>query len=62
MKTQKPNPTQFERFIETARSLGCDEDKEHFEAQLGKIAAHKPEKEPIPTKQKRPDKKPSRLS
>jgi hypothetical protein len=37
------NPTdQRGRFIETARALGCDEDKERFEAALGKIARHKP--------------------
>lgn len=50
---------QIERFRETARRLGCDEDKEKFEAQLGKIAEHKPAKEPAPEK-KRPGKKPSR--
>jgi hypothetical protein len=33
---------QIERFMETARALGCDEDKERFEGALGKIAAHKP--------------------
>jgi hypothetical protein len=35
--------TQSDRFIEAARALGCDEDKERFEATLGKIAvsAHK---------------------
>ncbi|HUB64261.1 MAG TPA: hypothetical protein VL996_07390 [Methylocella sp.] len=33
---------QAQRFIETARALGCDEDKERFEAALGKIAQHKP--------------------
>ena len=33
---------QFERFIETARSLGCDEDKEKFEATLGGIAKYRP--------------------
>jgi hypothetical protein len=30
------------RFVETARALGCDEDKERFEKALGKIARHKP--------------------
>ena len=33
---------QHKRFVETARALGCDEDKERFEAALAKIAAHKP--------------------
>ena len=33
---------QIARFKETARALGCDEDKERFETALGKVAAHKP--------------------
>jgi hypothetical protein len=37
---------QFKRFVETARKLGCDEDKEQFERSLGKIAAYKPPKKP----------------
>jgi hypothetical protein len=36
----------FNRFVETARALGCDEDKEQFEKSLGKIAAYKPSKGP----------------
>jgi len=47
---------QFSRFVETARALGCDEDKERFEAQLGKIAEHKPTKEktlPKPVRRER---------
>lgn len=39
-------PTQFDRFVETARALGCDEDKDRFETQLGEIAGYKPAKEP----------------
>lgn len=50
---------QLKRFKSAARALGCDEDKEKFEAQLGQIAEHKPAKEPAPEK-KRPGKKPSR--
>jgi hypothetical protein len=34
--------SQHDRFPETARKLGCDEDKERFEAKLGKIAKAKP--------------------
>ena len=30
---------QHKRFIETARELECDEDKERFEDKLGKIAS-----------------------
>lgn len=39
------NPTQHDRFVETARALGCDEDKERFEAKLDEIVRHKPEKD-----------------
>jgi hypothetical protein len=39
-KPQQPKPAkQVDRFIETARELECDEDKERFEAKLGKIAS-----------------------
>ncbi len=37
-KDQTGQLRQFDRFVETARAHGCDEDKEKFEAQLGKIA------------------------
>jgi hypothetical protein len=37
---------QFNRFVATARVLGCDEDKGRFEKSLGKIAAYRPPKEP----------------
>jgi hypothetical protein len=33
-----PDEDQFSRFVETARALGCDEDKKRFEANLAKIA------------------------
>jgi hypothetical protein len=33
------------RFVETARALGCDEDKERFEAKLGEIAKQRPKKD-----------------
>jgi hypothetical protein len=35
---------QVARFVEMARALDCDEDKDRFEAQLGGIARHKPTK------------------
>jgi hypothetical protein len=41
----KATKDQHERFIETARALGCDEDKEKFESALRKVAAHKPIRE-----------------
>jgi hypothetical protein len=46
--TRKPSTqnAKFARFIETARKLGCDEDKERFEESLGKIAAYKPPPKP----------------
>ena len=46
MKKPERATDQHERFIETARALGCDEDKDKFEAALGKIAAHKPIRRP----------------
>ncbi|MGO9005592.1 MAG: hypothetical protein ACLQIQ_12810 [Beijerinckiaceae bacterium] len=45
------SPTQFDRFKSTARALECDDDKDNFEAALGKIAAHKPAKA-LPKKKK----------
>jgi hypothetical protein len=39
-------PSQRERFVETARALGCDEDKERFDEKLGKIAGHKAKSSP----------------
>lgn len=35
---------QHKRFLEAARALECDEDKEKFEARLGKIAGRKPQR------------------
>jgi hypothetical protein len=37
--------SQFNGFVETARKLDCDEDKERFEQSLGKIARYKPAKD-----------------
>ena len=36
--SQNADPEQFSRFLETARKLECDDDKEAFEAKLRKIA------------------------
>jgi hypothetical protein len=44
---------QINRFFETARALGCDEDKERFEEALGRIAARKPKKPPRSAKAKK---------
>jgi len=35
-----------DRFIATARELGCDEDEEAYKRALGKVARHKPSPEP----------------
>jgi hypothetical protein len=50
---------QKERFIEAARALGCDEDKERFEAVLTRIVKAKLTREP---KQERARKEISRSS
>lgn len=48
---------QLQRFIETARALGCDEDKERFEKALGEIARQKPSPhEPHEAKKPKPKK------
>lgn len=39
---------QRDRFIETARELGCDEDEAAFDAQLAVLAQHKPKDEASP--------------
>jgi hypothetical protein len=50
---------QISRFKSTSRALECDEDKDRFEAALGKIAAHKPTKEDA-LKEERSSKNPRR--
>jgi hypothetical protein len=40
--------SQRDRFIETARELGCDEDEEAFRAKLRVIARQKPKDDPDP--------------
>jgi len=43
LKQKKTNQKdQSSRFIEAARELECDDDKERFEKRLGKIAKAKP--------------------
>lgn len=41
MKKPKPEQDQHRRFIETARALECDEDKERFEEKMKRIAKAK---------------------
>jgi hypothetical protein len=54
--------SQFDRFVETARELDCDEDKERFEKSLGKIAAFKPPKKAKTMKTKKPNRPAKRES
>lgn len=47
----KPKSTpkdQHERFIETARKLGCDEDEAAFDEKLKRIVTPKPQKQKAP--------------
>jgi hypothetical protein len=41
-KPDADKKTQHERFIETARALGCDEDEAAFDEKLRRIATAKP--------------------
>jgi len=41
-KNTDPAKPQIERFRETARALGCDEDEAAFDEKLKVIARHKP--------------------
>lgn len=51
MSSKKPdNSDQHKRFIETARQLECDEDKEGFEKKLKRIAQRKPKEDREPQK------------
>jgi hypothetical protein len=43
---QQATQTQHERFIETARELGCNEDEAAFEEKLRRIATVKPKPKP----------------
>jgi hypothetical protein len=50
-QTEKP---QLQRFIETARELGCDEDEAAFDEKLKRIATVKPKRK-VPAKSKQQD-------
>jgi len=43
-KTDKVTESQSERFITTARELGCDEDEAAFDEKLKRIASVKPKR------------------
>jgi hypothetical protein len=42
--TKQGGKTQAEKFADTAKALGCDEDPAHFDEALKKVARHKPAK------------------
>ncbi len=46
MKKSTDQDAQHKRFIETARALECDEDKERFEEKLEQIARQRPTEKP----------------
>ena len=46
--------SQIERFRETARAIGADEDEAAFKAKLGVIARQKPKDEPKPHGARKP--------
>jgi hypothetical protein len=46
MPNNEPKPSQRDRFIETARHLGADEDEGAFKAKLATIAKQKLKDEP----------------
>lgn len=55
---QRTAAEQHKRFVETARKLGCDEDKDRFEAKLGKIAtATRPEPKAVSKRTPKPEPK-----
>ena len=45
-QTRPSDLEQSKRFIEAARELECDDDKDRFEKRLGKIAKAKPKDSP----------------
>lgn len=42
--TDKPEPTQLDKFKQAARDLETDDDPERFRERVGKIVKQKPEK------------------
>lgn len=50
LKNTKPISDQHARFIETARSLGCDEDEGAFDEKLKAIARQRPSQKDEATK------------
>lgn len=54
-KNAKHGIAQIDRFKETARNLGCDEDEARFDEKLGKLVKHKPKPTPKAETEKTPD-------
>lgn len=50
-KMEQRKPSQSDRFIETARALGTDEDEAAFKAKLAVIARQKPKGDAEPLKE-----------
>jgi len=44
--TEKPEPTQFDKFKQDARELETDDDHKRFRERLGKLVKHKPVEKP----------------
>ena len=44
--SKSPSEEQVERFIETARELGCEDDEDAFVEKLRRVAQHKPPQPP----------------
>jgi len=49
-KLTQAGMSQRDKFLSTARELGCDESEERFDAALGKIVKHKPPPDDKPVK------------
>ncbi len=52
--SNKDARSQYDRFVETARALGCDEDEAAFDEKLKVIARQKPKGEPDTKKRPKP--------
>lgn len=50
-----PSNNQVDRFKESARKLGCDEDEARFDEKLGKLVKHKPKPASKAETEKTPD-------
>lgn len=59
-KGSEADPEQYERFLEAARGLGCDESGEAFERALDRILPPRKPGEPAPRREERPQPKGSR--